>query len=170
MRMRPLNFPTLRIAQFAALMNSDGIAFDRLLELERIVDLKALLSVRASGFWDTHYSFSTRSSRKPKNLGEHAAGLVIINTVVPILYGYGKKKGRPELRERALRFLDQLPAERNAIVKGWESLGIGVRSAYLSQALLELKQRYCRRKRCLDCAIGNAIFSGRSSRDQIENS
>ncbi len=160
LRMRPLNFPTVRIAQFAGLMNSSSALFTTLVETDSLEALKGILAARASEFWDGHYSFNSRSPRRAKALGSHAVQLVIINTLVPFLYLYGKMKDRRDFLVRALNFLDQLPAERNAILKGWQSLGIGVRSAYASQALIELKNRYCRRKRCLECAIGNAILRG----------
>lgn len=158
LRMRPSNFPTLRIAQFAGLIQQADFLFSKILELESLQELKALFSVTASADWDDRYTFKKRSPRNKKRLGMHAVQLLLINTVIPYLYMYGKIKENQVMCSRALMFMEQLPGERNAIVRGWQGLGMPVQSAYSTQALLELKSRYCQRKKCLDCGIGNSIL------------
>lgn len=168
MRMRPSNFPTLRIAEFAGLMHHSSFLFSRILETDSIGELKRIFQTSASAFWDSHYSFKARSPKSTKKLGSHGMNLVFINTLVPFLYLYGKVKNQPLLVERALTFLDQLPAESNAVISGWKALGVSGRSAYNTQALIELKGRYCERKRCLECAIGNSVLKGVAGGQQAE--
>lgn len=162
LRMRPVNFPTIRIAQFASLIHRSTFLFSRMLEAESLITIENLFEVSASDFWNDHYTFSTRSKNKKKVLGIHAVRLLVINTIVPFLYVYGKEKDSVSHRERALSFLEQLPGESNALTRKWESLGLGTRSAYQTQALIELKERYCRRRRCLECGIGNSILKGKT--------
>jgi hypothetical protein len=168
MRMRPSNFPTLRIAQFAAFLNASAFSFADLLETISISKLKASLYVSASDFWRDHYSFKARSPKMSKSIGDQAVKVILINTMIPFLYVYGKIKKQSQLVERALAFLDQLPGERNNIISGWRGLGLGVGSAYTSQALIELKTRYCQRKKCLECAIGHSLLRGVGGLPQTE--
>ena len=160
MRMRPANFPTLRIAQFAAFLNDSALSFAELLEIKSLSTLKAGLGVSPSDFWQDHYSFKARSLKRTKKIGEQAAKVILINTLIPFLFVYGRIKNQSSLMERALAFLEQLPGETNAVISGWKRLGLGVGSAYTSQALIELKTRYCQRKRCLECGIGNSVLRG----------
>ena len=160
LRMRPLNFPTLRIAQFAALLHRSDSLFGDILGLESPDAVLELLQARPSDYWNGHYSFKSRSPITEKKLGTHSCHSVIINSVVPFLYTFGKRKNKPAVVERSLKFLDQLPAESNSIVDRWKELGVSARSAYISQALIELKSRCCARKRCLECAIGNVLMRG----------
>ena len=160
LRLRPVNFPTIRIAQLAALLHKTDILFSKILETESIESLMQLFKVRASAYWDSHYNFNKVSKRdSPKELGSNAAQTLIINVVIPFLFVYGEKQNKAWLKNRALDFLDQLPAETNAIVRKWENLGIQSRSAFESQALLQLKNHYCEAKKCLNCHIGVKLVS-----------
>jgi len=160
MRMRPANFPTLRISQFAALLHRSSFLFSQILETDSLGILKDKFRMEASEYWDDHYSFSSRSRKQVKKIGENSVQLLLINTIIPYLYVYGKVKNRGDFPERALKFLEQLPGESNSAIRGWENLGMPVRSAYNTQALIELRYRYCRRLRCLECGIGNSIIKG----------
>jgi len=159
-RMRPANFPTVRIAQFSALLQGSAFLLSRILEAGTLRSVIRMLAVQASPFWDHHYSFGKRTPGKPKKLGDEAVKLILVNTVIPFIYVFGKVKGNTLLTARAFRFLEQLPGEDNKIIRGWRQLGIHARSAFTTQALIELKTRYCRRKRCLECGIGNSILRG----------
>jgi hypothetical protein len=155
MRLRPGNFPTLRISQFAALIHRSHGLFSRIIELENLSDLKDLFKVQASEYWKTHYSFNKISTRNSeKELGETSVDMLIINVVIPFLFVYGEKQNKELLKNRALEFLEQLPAELNSIIEKWGKLGVNSRSAFESQALLQLKNKYCDRKKCLNCQIG----------------
>lgn len=155
MRLRPVNFSTIRISQFARLVYQSNGLFSQLLEIENLEDIKKLFRVEASEYWNSHYSFNkTTVANKVKEIGESSVNSLIINVVVPFLFVYGEKMNKENLKNRALLFLENLPAEENSIVKNWENLGVSSRSAFESQALLLLKNEYCDRKKCLNCQIG----------------
>ncbi len=158
MRLRPSNFPTVRLSQFAGLVHSSSHLFSRLLEIEKFPDLIPLFDISVSEYWQTHYTFGKKSVKRSKKLGKSAIHLIMINTVVPFLFVYGRLKNEQKYIDRALIFLDQLPGESNAIIRKWEELGMSTRTAYNTQALLQLKNKYCNRKRCLQCSIGNELL------------
>ncbi len=155
MRLRPGNFPPLRISQLAALIYKSHGLFSKIIEIEDIYALKNLFKVQASEYWNTHYNFnktSTKSNRK--ELGETAANILLINVVIPFLFVFGEKQNKTYLKDRALNFLEQLPPEKNTIIDKWENMGIFPRSAFETQALIQLKNIYCAKKKCLNCQIG----------------
>jgi len=155
MRLRPGNFPTVRISQFAALIHRSHGLFSKITEIENIDELKQLFKVEASEYWNSHYSFNKETSRNwVKELGPNSINTLIINVVISFLFVYGEKQNKEYLKNRSLEFLEQLPAEGNSIIEKWEQLGVVARSAFESQALLQLKNRYCERKKCLNCQIG----------------
>ncbi len=155
MRLRPGNFPTVRISQFAALIHRSHGLFSKITEIENLEELKQLFEVEASEYWNSHYSFNKNSKRNyVKELGESSVNMLIINVVIPFLFVYGEKQNKDYLKNRALEFLEQLPSERNSIIEKWEKMGVNTRSAFESQALLQLKNKYCERKKCLNCQIG----------------
>jgi hypothetical protein len=158
MRLRPSNFPTIRIAQFADLVFKSSHLFSKILEARSMKELSNLFNVSVSNYWSNHYLLDKPSSARSKNLGLAAIQLIIINTVIPFLFVYGKNRNDQGLIDRSLRYLDQLPGEVNSIVKKWETLGMSARTAFNSQALIELKSRYCNSKKCLQCAIGNDLL------------
>ena len=157
-RMRPVNFPTVRIAQLAQLlMRCDG-HFGALLEVEQLADLYQVLDVEASAYWTDHYTFDRPATSRPKRMGRTAADHLIINALVPTLFALGRLQGRTSLGERALGLLEQLPAEHNQILAGWSELGLKADHAARGQALIELKNSYCTARRCLSCGIGNQLL------------
>lgn len=159
-RMRPANFPTIRLAQFAVLVQQSSHLFSKILETQDIRQLRAMLDVQLSGYWETHYQLGEASILRPKSLGKGTVDLILINTVAPFLFVYGQNKGLDDFKERALELLQSLPSEQNSILQDWSELGIKSSSAYDSQALIQLKKEYCDQKRCLDCAVGNWILQG----------
>lgn len=159
-RMRPVNFPTVRIAQLAqVLMRCQGALTD-LLQAERVGEIHQLLDVSASGYWNTHYQFDIPASPKTKRLGRVGADHVIINAIVPVLFALGRTRGEQALAERAMGLLEQLPPEANTILDGWAQLGLVADTAARGQSLLELKSAYCSARRCLSCGIGNQLLRG----------
>jgi len=158
MRLRPSNFPTIRLSQFANLIHRSSHLFSKLLGIEKFPDLIPLFDVSVSDYWQTHYTFGKESAKQSKKLGKSAVHLIMINTIIPFLFVYGKLKNEQKYIDRALIFLDQLPGEFNAIIRKWEELGMSTRTAYNTQALLQLKNAYCNRKRCLQCSIGNELL------------
>jgi hypothetical protein len=157
MRLRPVNFPTIRIAQLAHLIQKSQGLFSKIIETDDLPGLKNLFEVKASDYWDSHYRFNKNTTRRqPKELGETSINTLIIN-VAPFLFVYGEKHNQEHLKNRALDFLEQLPAENNSIVKNWKGLGVQPRSAFETQALIWLKNSYCEPKKCLNCQIGNKL-------------
>jgi hypothetical protein len=158
MRLRPVNFPTIRIAQLAHLIQKSQGLFSKIIETDDLPGLKNLFEVKASDYWDSHYRFNKNTTRRqPKELGETSINTLIINVVAPFLFVYGEKHNQEHLKNRALDFLEQLPAENNSIVKNWKGLGVQPRSAFETQALIWLKNSYCEPKKCLNCQIGNKL-------------
>lgn len=158
LRLHPGNFPTIRLAQFARLVHRSVHLFSKILEVKTQTDIEALFEVKLDGYWLTHYTFGQVSARRNKSFGKEAIRLLTINTIVPFLFLYGKTNGREEFKDLALKLLETLPPEKNSILSGWEKLGMQANSAYRSQALLQLKNEYCQKKRCLECSIGAAIL------------
>ena len=165
LRLRPVNFPTLRIAQFAALIGRNERLFSQIIEAENPESLENIFDVKASEYWDTHYVFGKDSPRRAKSFGQTAFRTILINTVAPFLFVYGKARDKEIFCTRALRFLENLPPERNAILGRWEEAGMSNNNAFASQALLQLTGKYCMPKKCLHCAVGNKIVRNYSPAD-----
>lgn len=158
LRLRPVNFPTIRIAQFANLVFNSTHLFSKIIETEKCEDLKKLMKVDVSDYWHTHYVFDKISTSAKKHLGDDSINNIIINTVVPFLFVYGKQKDEVKYIERALHFLEQMTGENNSIIKKWNALKMPVKTAYSTQALLQLKNEYCNYKKCLSCNIGSYLL------------
>jgi hypothetical protein len=158
LRMRPANFPTVRLAQLAALVHESNHLFSKVKDAEDIKDVEKMFNVTANDYWHYHYSFDEATSYKKKNLGKQMTQNIIVNTVLPVLYTYGWYNNNELYKAKALKWAEQLQPEKNNITKGFEVLGIANKSAYDSQALIQLKNKYCNEKRCLECAVGNKIL------------
>ncbi len=154
LRIRPANFPYLKIAQLAAIWVHHDTLFSAVLEKRTIEEIKALLRVPPSVYWETHFHFRNAAPRQEKRLGDSALNILLINTAVPMLFAYGIKHKQSEYSERAFRLLEQLPPEKNTIVSSFVQAGIPVEHAGDSQALIQLKREYCEKKKCLYCRIG----------------
>jgi hypothetical protein len=158
MRMRPSNFPTIRIAQFAQLVHRSSHLFSKVIEADSAEQLQSLFEAKASGYWDTHYTFDKVSASREKYLGVDSVNNILINTVAPFLFVYGKQQDDERFSDRSLRLLQSIPGESNTIISNWEKLGMPVDTAWSTQALLQLKNEHCVNKRCLQCAIGNRLL------------
>jgi hypothetical protein len=158
LRLRPANFPSIRLAQFAALMHRSVQLFSQILDVVTVRELEHLFEVHPDGYWLDHFQFDKPSSKRPKNLGRDFIHLIIINTIVPFLFYWGRSKKDESFEKRALELLEQLPAESNAILHEWAALDVAAKNALQSQALIHLKTHWCDEKRCLECSIGNAIL------------
>lgn len=158
LRMRPVNFATIRLAQLAQMIHRNGCLFSKIKEAESMAEIKALFDVKASEYWDTHYRFEVPSKPQPKHLGEGTANVLMINAVVPLLFCYGKFHKDESYCEKALRLLEELAAEDNTVIRHFNTIGITASNAMQTQALLLLYNHYCRQKRCLECLIGNNLL------------
>ena len=158
LRMRPGNFPTIRLAQLAMLIHHSEHLFSKIRESNSLKDVKKWLDVTANDYWHYHYRFDEQSSFKKKNLGAGMVDNILINTVCTVLFAYGHFNKEQKFKDRALQWLEEIAAESNSITKGFEQTGLKNKNAHDSQALIELKNEYCSKKRCLDCAVGNALL------------
>jgi hypothetical protein len=158
LRMRPANFPTIRLAQLAGLLHQSRHMFSSVKEMTRFKNVEDLFSVTANDYWHYHYVFDEATGFKKKATGKQMTRNIMINTVVPVLYAYGYFNNIEMYKIKALNWMGQASAEKNSITKGFEILGLENKNAYDSQALIQLKKEYCDQKQCLQCAIGNNIL------------
>jgi hypothetical protein len=162
LRMRPANFPSIRLAQLAMLVHTSLHLFAKIKESHSLKEVKALLNVTANDYWHYHYVPDEPSAFKRKHLGTQMTDNILINTVVPALFAYGMYHKENSYKDKALQWLMDINAEKNAIINGFTVLGIENRNAFDSQALIQLKNAYCSRNRCLDCAVGNKLLKALS--------
>lgn len=159
MRMRPANFPTIRLAQFAVLFYRTQHLFSKMLAAANVNELAEMFRSDVSNYWKTHYRFDEPSVKKSKKLGKAAIQLIIINTVVPAIFLYGKKHGLEKYQDHALDLLAALPSEGNKITRTYSKLGLVAENALQSQSLLHLKSTYCDKHQCLRCSIGHHLLT-----------
>ena len=152
LRLRPGNFPHVRLAQLACLYHKERALFSRVMEAETLEAVKTILTAETSPYWEEHFNFRKVSSHRAKRVGESALNLIVINTVIPFLYTYGLHKADEMLCERAT--LEALKAENNYVTRLWSGAGLPVYTAADSQALLQLQKEYCEKKDCLRCRFG----------------
>lgn len=158
MRSRPTAFPQIRIAQLASLLHSSHGLFSKITACDDIGRIRLMFHVNASEYWQTHYAFGVTSERKSKYLGDSSLDILLINTVAPILFIYGKSIDNEALCERALKFLEMLKPEQNSITKLFAKLKMPLNSAADSQAMIQLKREYCELRKCLFCRIGHQLL------------
>ena len=159
MRLRPANFPTIRLAQFAALVVQSNHLFSKLLEINDVKTLKGLFSnVKINGYWENHFRFGVESPPASKNLGEASVDILMLNTMALFLFSYGRHHQLQHFISRSLKLLEHLQAENNKITADFSNLGVKIKTAFESQALIELKNNYCNYKKCLHCGVGNKIL------------
>jgi hypothetical protein len=162
LRMRPGNFPTVRLAQLAVLIHSSEQLFAKLKETGSARELREWFDITANDYWHYHYRFDETSVFKKKKLGMTMVDNIIINTVVPVLFAFGNYHKEQKYMDKALRWLEETGPESNTVIDGFRLLGIENESGYDSQGLIELKTQYCDKKRCLDCAIGNYLLKDKN--------
>lgn len=154
LRLRPQNFPHIRISQLANLYYQHRAGIDRVLECATAADARRLLTIGVTPYWQTHYTFGVESKKSDKKLSAASLNVLLINTVAPTLFAYGRNTGDERLCDRSFDLLDELKPEDNNITRMWEEVGLKVESAGDSQALLQLKKQYCDRRDCLRCRFG----------------
>jgi hypothetical protein len=159
MRMRPANFPSIRIAQFAAIYGGQTQLFRNMVERVDLDNYRKILTHPLPEFWKNHYTLKEPAGMsKEKNIGKSAVDLLLINVIVPLLFTYAELQANEKLKEKAITLLEALPAEKNSISRRWEKLGVQVGNAFDSQALIQLKTEHCDEKKCLLCPVGNAVL------------
>ncbi|MCC6186307.1 MAG: DUF2851 family protein, partial [Chitinophagaceae bacterium] len=159
MRMRPANFPTIRIAQFAALVHQSLHLFTQIIATTTLQEMLDLFALNASDYWDNHFRFDElQKGSSTKNLGALSINNIIVNTIAPIRYMYSSRAGLGDFFESSMQLIEQLPAEKNTIINEWNNVGWLPQNAAQSQSLLQLFNNYCSPKKCLNCSIGHSII------------
>jgi hypothetical protein len=168
MRLRPNNFPTIRIAQLANLFSKNEKLFRACLEVSDESELRKMFDSKASEYWNEHYRFDVKSRNYEKRFGTQATDVMLINAVVPMKFLYGKLKRDEKYCEEAIGLLERIPGEQNSIVLKYEKAGWNVSSSADTQGILELKRNYCDRKKCLECEVGRTVLGGRSASEPLK--
>ncbi|MCZ4223217.1 DUF2851 family protein [Pedobacter rhodius] len=159
MRMRPQNFPTLRLAQFAALIVKSNHLFSKVMEVREVAGLRRLFDdLPVNDYWKTHYHFKSEAVSVSTQIGKTSVDNILLNTVALFLFAYGKHTGTQFYISRAIKLLESLPAEENAIIERFDSANVKIDNAFASQGILQLKKQYCDQKKCLSCGIGIKIL------------
>jgi hypothetical protein len=158
LRMRPPNFPTIRLAQLAMFLHEQLHFFPGLLEGEDLALVREQLTVTANDYWHEHYLPGEPSAFRKKVLGKEMVDNLVVNTVAPLLFAYGRYQKEARFQDKAIRWLTATGGEGNTIIKGFADLGISASSAFDTQALIELKTRYCDQRLCLQCGVGHALL------------
>jgi len=158
-RLRPSNFPTIRISQLVQLYLKEQQLFSKVIAIKNVDEYYKLFSVQTSEFWDTHFTFEKESKKHVKKLTNSFIDLLLINTIIPIKFMYFKKMGNINFNE-ILSLIQELKPEKNTIISNFNQLNIQSKSAFETQALLQLKTEYCNNLKCLNCAVGKELLTG----------
>ena len=158
LRMRPANFPTIRLAQLAMLIHQSEHLFSKIKIASSVKEVKKMFRVTPNDYWHYHYVFDKESAFQKKTPGNKMIGGIIINTVAPALFAYGIHYNDEMYKTKAISWLEQMAPEQNSIARGFEKLKFRNNNAFDSQAFIQLKHEYCDKKFCLKCVIGNSIL------------
>lgn len=158
MRMRPANFPTIRLAQFAAILYHNVNMFSKIIEIEDVNSIKSFFQKEVSDYWQKHYDFGKEWSRGVKKIGDKTIDIILINSIALMIFVYGLVNENDDIKSRALELLYNIKPEKNNITQKWMDAGVEIKSAYESQAAIQLFNEYCRKGRCLNCQIGSQII------------
>jgi hypothetical protein len=156
-RLRPQNFPTLRLSQLATLYSLHTNLFSQIIETHSLKEFHRLFHVATTAFWETHFSFGKESKSTPKKIARPFIDLLLINTIIPLKFAYARHQGK-DINEALLELVQHIPSEKNSIVSAFNNLKKVSNSALQSQALIQLKTEYCDKNKCVQCAIGNALI------------
>ncbi len=158
LRLRPSNFPTIRLAQLAALMKKEVKLFSAVLNAKNAKTIRSVFEVQVNDYWKTHYLFDKESKKVYSHIGNSQKNILLINAVAPVLFAYGKYKASEVYCERALQLIESCEPENNSIISSWKKLGFQPSNASETQALLQLRNEYCNNFRCLECSVGASIL------------
>lgn len=165
-RLRPQNFPTVRLAQLAMLYHERRNLFSQIMVAQSIADFYKLFNICGSDYWNKHYNFGISSLERKKRITKSFVDLLIINTIIPLKFCYAVQQGQ-DVSEEILNLASKIPSEENTIITKFNSLRHTSKNSYQSQALLQLKSEYCDTNKCLQCAVGNAIIG--SEKETVKN-
>ena len=167
-RIYPNNHPILRLSQVASFITYTREMMDRMLACTSGDDVYNLFSCQTLPYWQTHYIPASTSPSVAKRTGRTKTDLLAINLVVQMQFAYSSYTGNERLYSRALGLLESLPAEKNSIIAQWNSFGPLARTAFDSQALLQLSFEYCRDRRCEECIVGKQILDKTTPTESLE--
>ncbi|WP_310594775.1 DUF2851 family protein [Flavobacterium sp.] len=159
-KLRPDNFPTIRLSQLAALYHSQQNLFSKIIQLNSALAIYQFFEVSASSYWSSHYQFDKESPKKKKLMSKSFIDLLIINTILPIQFAYSQSLGE-ENSEDLIQLLVAISPEKNSIIDKFKSFGITSKNAFETQSLLQLKKEYCNKSKCLECAIGVELLQNK---------
>ena len=158
LRLRPANFPTLRLAQLAALLSQPAFSFDKVLNGRPVASIKGLFSMEVSEYWKDHYTFGKKSKSLHGNMGEESVENLLINLVAPTFAAYAVEKGDEMFFDHALSLLQQIKPESNSIIRSWNQIGLKANHAFDSQGMIEQMNSFCKKRNCLNCAVGSSLL------------
>lgn len=154
---RPDNFPTIRLSQLANLYHFQQNLFSKICNLNSILSIYKIFEVSVSSYWQCHYQFDKESPKKKKKLSKSFIDLIVINTIIPLQFAFAKSQGK-EISEDLIQLLNEVDPEKNAILDKFTSFGVKAKNAFETQSLLQLKNEYCNKSRCLECAVGMELL------------
>jgi hypothetical protein len=157
---RPDNFPTIRLSQLASLYHIEQNLFSKICKINSVAAVYETFKVNALDYWQDHYQFDKKSPVKKKMLSKSFIDLIVINTIVPVLFAFAKSQGR-EISENLVELINQVSPEKNAIIEKFSYFGIKSTNAFQTQSLLQLKNEYCNKSKCLECAIGMELLKSK---------
>lgn len=156
-RLRPNNFPTIRLSQLASLYYNYQNLFSEIIDIESLPNFYSVFNVSTSVFWESHYTFQKKSKKSSKKLSKAFIDLLLINTIIPIKFMYLRSLGTTDYSS-VIKIIEQIKPEKNSIISNFNALKIETHNAFNTQGLLQLKNEYCNKKRCLNCAIGKELL------------
>ncbi|PVX45064.1 uncharacterized protein DUF2851 [Flavobacterium sp. 103] len=154
---RPDNFPTIRLSQLANLYHKQQNLFSKISDLNSVEAIYEVFGVSVAPYWQTHYQFDKESPKKKKTLSKSFMDLIVLNTIIPLQFAYAKSQGK-EISEDLIAILNDVEPENNSIIGKFTSFGLKSKNAFETQSLLQLKNEYCNKNKCLDCAIGMELL------------
>jgi hypothetical protein len=158
LRMRPGNFPSIRLAQLAMLLTKNGHLFSSIRDVTSLQELRQVFHITANDYWHYHYRFDEPTTFLEKQIGSSMCDSLLLNAVIPVVFTYGVYQADQAIKDRALEWMEHIRAESNSVTRGFVRLGVQNKNACDSQTLIEMKNEYCNKRRCLDCAVGNSIL------------
>ena len=156
---RPDNFPTIRLSQLASLYSNQHNLFSKIIHASTVAAVYEVFNVSVSTYWKTHFLFDKESEFKNKKLAKGFIDLIIINTIIPLQFAYGKAMGLSDT-DKLVGLMNQIASEKNTIIQKFGIFGLKATNAFDSQSLLQLKNEYCNKGKCLECAIGMHLLKG----------
>lgn len=157
-KLRPDNFPTIRLVQFVAFLFNQPFLFNLIRNPETICTNNHLLGASVSDYWKSHYVFGKEHAVRNKTISESFYNLLLVNTILPFQYVYHQQLGTDVLEE-VLQHYQSIAAEKNSTIDLFKKLKVSVESSLDSQALLHLKKNYCDARRCLSCEVGIKLMN-----------